>query len=174
MMKRKRLRGAVAVLICLTVGVLLLVHFSQPKKKSLRDTADEITGRLEAALGDEWTKEQETTLTPFTYADSAGNTIIYYVISTKFYNEIPEIEGLDPVLNEVVNPDTADSSRSCKVGNLDAMIYEKDDRAFLCWTVSAECSLAIEYSPDAVSESDVFRMAESVPTSNGGNGTQEG
>lgn len=167
-MKRKRLWIGVAVLVCLVGVALLIARLALPKKSPL-DTINKMTEKVEAALGDEWSKTQETVVKPFTYSDSEGNTIIYYVIATKYYDEVPEITGLDSVLNEVIDPDTAESSRPCKVCDLDAMIYEKDNRAYLCWTVSAECSLALEYSPDATSEADIFRMAESVPASSGKN-----
>lgn len=43
------------------------------------------------------------------------------------------------------------------------MFYEKDGRRFLCWTLSPQETCVLEYSPDAVSEADILRMAESVP-----------
>ena len=153
-----------ALAVCLVAIALLFVRLEDREKK---EPSEEFMEKFEAALGDEWTKKYETRIQPFTLADADGNTIIYYVISTTYYDEVPEMTGLDPALNEIIDPDTVDSNRICKVCDLDAMLYEKNERAFLCWTVSAECSLAIEYSPDIVSESDIFRMAESIPICNG-------
>lgn len=153
-----------ALAVCLVAITLLFTRLIPVERK---DSSEELLEKIEAALGDEWTKKSETRILPFTLADADGNTIIYYVINTTYYDEVPEMTGLDPALNEIIDPDTADSSRPCKVCNLDAMLYEKNERTFLCWTVSAECSLAIEYSPAIVSESDIFRMAESIPICNG-------
>ena len=153
-----------ALAVCLVTITLLLTRLILVERK---DSSEELIEKIEAALGDEWTKKSETRILPFTLADADGNTIIYYVINTTYYDEVPEMEGLDLALNEIIDPDTADSSRPCKVCDLDAMLYEKGERAFLCWTVSAEYSLAIEYRPDIVNESDIFRMAESIPICNG-------
>lgn len=164
--KRKLLWGILAAVICFTAVTLLIVRL---RVTETRNPVEEALEKFEAALGDEWTKKSETRVLPFTLKDADGETIVYYVIVTTHYDDVPEMAGLDPALNEIIDPDTAESSRTCKVCDLDAILYEKDGRAFLCWTVSAECSLAIEYSPDKVSESDIFRMAESIPACHGEN-----
>lgn len=170
-MKRKRLWIGVAVLVCLAGVALLITRFALPKENP-RDYINKVTERVEAALGEEWLKDRETEVKPITLSDADGNTIIYYVITTKYYNEVPDTVELSDVLNGLIYPDTVEGGRACKVCDLDAMIWEKDDRSFLCWTVSPECTLAIEYSPDAVSEADIFRMAESIPASSGEGNSQ--
>ena len=49
------------------------------------------------------------------------------------------------------------------VSGLPAAIYQKDGRAYLCWTIMPELSCVIEYDPAVESEEDMLRMAESVP-----------
>ena len=52
--------------------------------------------------------------------------------------------------------------RDCKVNEYDAFLCEMGERSCLCWTISPEISCVIEYSADAIAETDIFRMAESV------------
>lgn len=55
-----------------------------------------------------------------------------------------------------------DEYENCTVGEMVGAWFEKDDRAFLCWTISPEISCVIEYSPASVTRADIFKMAESV------------
>ena len=50
-------------------------------------------------------------------------------------------------------------------GSFAQLIVPYQNRSYLCWTMSPEISSVIEYSPEAVSEESIFRMAESVPVS---------
>ena len=157
--------------LCLMIGATCLLVIVggvwMAQRTSLNtDTPREILGRIEGALGDEWNKISETEVIPFTltFTDEGDDTLIYYVCKTTYYSEeIPEIDGLSPVLNEVIAPETAEQSRPCQVSGLDAMLYEKGERGFLCWTISPQYSLAIEYTLDSIPEEDIFRMAKSIP-----------
>ena len=66
-------------------------------------------------------------------------------------------------ISAVIDPDDAESCRECTVSNLPAAIYQKDGRAYLCWTITPELSCVIEYDPTTEREEDMLRMAESVP-----------
>jgi len=68
-----------------------------------------------------------------------------------------------------ISPDEAESCRECTVSGLPAAIYQKDGRAYLCWTIMPELSCVIEYNPAVESEEDMLRMAESVPANRTGN-----
>ena len=106
-------------------------------------------------------------VTPFTYTDSEGNTIIYYCVQTAYLeNESGDDTGLDMnAIGMVVNPEQMENERECKVNEYDALLCELRDRSYLCWTLSPELSCVIEYSAEAISEESIFRMAESVPVS---------
>lgn len=121
--------------------------------------------RVETALGDEWKKQTVTEVSDLVYSDDEGNTIIYYVCVTTYYEADPnEQNGLNTdAIVAVINPDKAESCRECTVTDLPAAIYRKDGRAYLYWTIIPELSCVIEYDPAVESESDIFRMAESVP-----------
>ena len=106
-------------------------------------------------------------VTPFTYTDSEGNTIIYYCVQTAYLeNESGDDAGLDMnAIRMVVNPEQMENERECKVNEYDALLCELGDRSYLCWTLSPELSCVIEYSEGSVEEASIFRMAESVPVS---------
>ena len=106
-------------------------------------------------------------VTPFPYTDSEGNTIVYYCVQTAYLeNESGDYTGLDmDAIGMVVDLELIENKRDCKVNEYDAFLSELGDQAYLCWTMSPEISCVIEYITDAVNESDMFQMAESVPQS---------
>ncbi len=142
--------------------VLLLAIIWQPDDRRL--DGEVLLGRLENALGDGWIRQSSTQITPVTYNDGQGQTVVHYICQTTYYvDSIPEITGVDPVVNRIIDPETAETSRACKVSGFDAVLCTRDGRSYLCWTLSPECSMVIEYSPESIAEADVFKMAESVP-----------
>ena len=104
-------------------------------------------------------------VTPFTYTDSEGNTIIYYCIQTAYLEkESGDDTGLDiNAISMVIDPALIGNKREYRVNEYDAFLCELGDRSYLCWTLSPELSCVIEYSAEAISEESIFRMAESVP-----------
>ena len=103
-------------------------------------------------------------VTPYTYADSAGNTITYYCCQTTYVsNESGEHTRLNTdAIGMVIDLAQIKNRRDCKVNEYDAFQCEKGDRSYLCWTISPEISCVIEYSADSITEANIFRMAESV------------
>ena len=106
-------------------------------------------------------------VTPFTYTDSEGNTIVYYCIQTAYLeNESGDDTGLDMnAIGMVVDMTQIENKQECKVNEYDAFLCEQGGRSYLCWTLSPEISCVIEYSKGTVKKSSIFRMAESVPVS---------
>ena len=161
--KKKKRIGIVIGAACL----LLIVGSAWMARRTPPSTDDprEMLERIEGAMGNDWSKVSETEILPFTMINAEDDTLIYYVCRTTYYTEeVPEVNGLSPALNEIISPETAEESRSCQVCGLDAMLYEKDGRGYVCWTVSPQYSLAIEYTLENVPEEDIFRMAESIPS----------
>ena len=103
-------------------------------------------------------------VTPYTYADPAGNTIVYYCCQTTYLADgYGENTGMNTeALGMVVDYAKMENKRDCKVNEYDAFQCEIDDRTYLCWTISPEVSCVIEYSADTIAEADIFRMAKSV------------
>ena len=103
-------------------------------------------------------------VTPYTYADSSGNTITYYCCQTTYIlDEYGEDTGLNAdAIGMVINFAQIESKRQCKVNEYDAFQCEIEEHSYLCWTISPEISCVIEYSADTIDETDIFRMAESV------------
>lgn len=163
-MKKIALYFLAAVAVCAAL-VFFICRPSEDEK--LRMEAKEQIDKISSALGDEWTElvRAEEEITPYVYTDSNGNELIYYVCKTTMLSGELSEEDVGALLHEIIDPETAEERKACKVCDLDAMHYLKEGRAYLCWTVSPEYSLAIEYDPLVVSEADIFRMAESVPIS---------
>lgn len=148
---------------CILLVLAVVIIFAN--RPTPRDEMMEMLNRVENALGDEWEKQTVTEVSDLVYSDDEGNTIIYHVCVTIYYGvDATEQTGLNTdAISAVISPDTAESFRECNVSNLPAAIYQKDGRAFLCWTIMPELSCVIEYDPTVESEEDMLRMAESVP-----------
>ena len=103
-------------------------------------------------------------VTPFTYTDSEGNTIVYYCCQTTYVSdESGEYTGLNTdAIGMVIDFAQIKNRCECKVNTYNAFQCEMGERSYLCWTISPEISCVIEYSADAVEEADIIRMAESV------------
>lgn len=103
-------------------------------------------------------------VTPYTYADPAGNTIVYYCCQTTYLADgYGENTGINTeALGMVVDFAKMENKKDCKVNEYDAFQCEIDDRTYLCWTISPEVSCVIEYSADTIAEADIFRMAKSI------------
>ena len=65
-------------------------------------------------------------------------------------------------LSMVVDIDSLENRRDCKVGNQDAVMGETDGFHYLCWTYSPKYSCVFKFVEGSVTEEDLFRMAESV------------
>lgn len=155
--------GMVGLLMVLTM-TLYLNRRSEPDPYA---QAAEMIYRVENALKEQdesWERQSITVVTPYTYADSEGNAIVYYCYKTAYFETVPaKITGLNTdVLAQVIDLESAENKRECEVNGKTALLCEIDGRTNLCWTIDPECSCVIEYDPNSVSESDIIRMAESV------------
>lgn len=159
----KRILTAACLSAAAALALAVLVRGA--RAPSSTEGALQPLARIEGALDDTWVRQMVTVVSPTVYVDAAGNTLVYHLCRTVYDAADPaEITGLNLyAVQSVLDPDTADSSRACSVNGLDARLYEKDGRRFLCWTLSPQETCVLEYSPDAVSEADILRMAESVP-----------
>ena len=170
-MKKKILwiAGICIVSLALIIGI---ARYSEIKKRESDPNwqiAKEIY-KMENALkkvDEDYECQSVAKVTPFTYTDSEGNTIVYYCIQTAYLeNESGDYTGLDMnAIGIVIDPELIENNRECRVNEYDAFLCELGDRSYLCWTLSPELSCVIEYSAEAISEESIFRMAESVPVS---------
>lgn len=123
--------------------------------------------RVENALkevDEDYECQSVSKVTPFTYTDSEGNTIVYYCCQTAYVStESGEYAGLNmDAIGQVIDTSQIENKRECTVNEYDAFQCEIADRTYLCWTLSSEISCVIEYDADAISEENILRMAESV------------
>lgn len=170
-MKRKVLWavGIGILILVLIVGVTRYSEIQNHQTDPNWQIANEIY-KVENALkevDEDYECQSVSKVTPFTYTDSEGNTIIYYCCQTSYLsNESGEHAGLNmDAIGMVIDPELLENKQECKVNEYDAFLCEQGDRSYLCWTLSPEISCVIEYSKGLVDEASIFRMAESVPVS---------
>lgn len=156
----------IAVVVVLLVPSAVIASTNHPTQQ---DVMQNMLNRVEGALDKEWKKQTVTEVSDLVYSDEEGNIIRYYICVTTYYEaDANDQTGLNmDSISAVINPDEAESCRECAVSDLPAAIYQKDGRAYLCWTILPELSCVIEYDPAVESEADIFRMAESVPANAG-------
>ena len=158
-------------LIITTVCILLVLvgAIALADRPTPQDEMMDLLHRVENALGHEWKKQTVTKVSDLVYSDDEGNTIVYHVCTTTYYEtDTAQQSGVDTeAISAVISQNEAESYRECTVSGLPAAIYQKDGRAYLCWTIIPELSCVIEYDPTIESEEDMIRMAESVPANQG-------
>lgn len=159
----KKKAGLIVTAICILL--VLAVAFAIANRSAPEDEMMDMLNRVENALGDEWKKQTVTKVSDLVYSDDEGNTIVYHVCTTTYYEaDSAKQTGLNTIaISAVISPDEAERCQECTVSGLPAAIYQKDGRAYLCWTIMPELSCVIEYDPAVESEEDMLRMAESVP-----------
>ncbi len=168
-MKKKILwiAGIFVMALVLIVGIVRYIEVQKRENDPNWQIAKEIY-KVENALkevDEDYECQSVAEVTPFTYIDSEGNTIVYYCIQTAYLeNESSGHPGLDMnAIGMVIDADQIETRRKCMVNEYDAFLCELGGRSYLCWTLSPEISCVIEYSTGAVDEASIFRMAESVP-----------
>ena len=167
-MKKKLLwiAGIFAVALVLIVGIVRYIEVQKRENDPNWQIANEIY-EIENALkevDEDYECQSVSKVTPFTYTDSEGNTIVYYCCQTAYLeNEFRDYTGLDiNAIGMVVDPELIENKRECKINEYDAFLCELGNRSYLCWTLSPETSCVIVYSPDVTPEENILRMAESV------------
>lgn len=158
--------GIIVLLVLVTLGVCRYVEVQNRQTDPNWKIAEQIYN-MENALkevDEEYECQSISKVTPFTYTDSKGNTIIYYCCQTTYIeDEYVDDTGLNTdAIGMVIDFAQIQNRRECKVNAYDAFQCEMGEQSYLCWTISPEISCVIEYSADTVLETDIFRMAESV------------
>lgn len=167
-MKKKLLwcAGIIALIVLVILGVWRYVEVRNRQTDPNWKLAEQIY-KMENALkevDEDYACKSLSKVTPFTYTDSAGNTITYYCCQTTYLaDKYGKYTGLNTdAIGMVINFAQIKNRRDCKVNAYDAFQCEVGDRSYLCWTISPEISCIIEYGADTIGEKDIFKMAESV------------
>ena len=167
-MKRKLLWciGIVILVVLVVCGIFRYIEVRNRQMDPNWKLAQQIYN-MENALkevDEDYECKSISKVTPYTYEDSVGNTIVYYCCQTTYIeDEYGETTGLNTdAIGMVIDFAQTQNRRDCKVNTCDAFRCEINDRSYLCWTISPEISCVIEYGADTIAEADIFRMAESV------------
>ncbi len=155
-----------AILLICVLALFLAAVLLHGNIKNRPLDAEEMAASIEAALNEVepgWEMTAMTTDAPTTFTDGEGNTIIYHCLRTEYHDEVPPDDNALNVqaVSLIIDPESS-SSESTYVGTREAILCKKSDRAYLCWTLSAEYSFVIEYTPTAVAVEDIYKMAESL------------
>ena len=158
--------GIIAIVIVVIVGICWCIKLYIREKDPRWQAAKEIY-RVQTALQevDENTKlESLSEVRSFEITSPNSPTIYYYCTITSYLAEEPEetTELNKTALSMVVDIDSLENRRDCKVGNQDAVMGEIDGFHYLCWTYSPKYSCVFKYVEGSVTEEDLFHMAESV------------
>lgn len=164
-MKKKLLwcAGIVVLVAVIILGVIVLRNRQTDPNWKFAEQIYKMENVLKE-LDEDYECKSISKVTPYTYADSAGNTITYYCCqTTHISDEYEENTGLNTdAIGMVIDFAKVENKQQCKVNEYDAFQCKMGKRSYLCWTISPEISCVIEYSADAIEEADIFRMAESV------------
>ena len=158
--------GIIVLLVLVTLGVCRWIEVRNRQSDPNWKIAEQIYN-VENALkevDEGYECKSISKVTPYTYADSSGNTIVYYCCQTTYVSDKSwEDTGLNTdAIGMVIDFAKIENRQSCKVNEHDAFRCEMGERSYLCWTISPEISCVIEYSADVNNEADILRMAESV------------
>ena len=165
-MRILRIAGICIMTLVLIVGIARYSVIKNRESDPNWQIAHEIY-KVENALkevNEDYECKSVAKVTPFTYTDSEGNTIVYYCIQTAYLeNESGDDIGLDmDAIGMVIDVDQIENRRECMVNEYDAFLCEMGERSYHCWTLTPEIICVIEYSANTVNEFDIFQMAESV------------
>ena len=157
----------ICIVVVLVAGVLIQGIKIYHREKDPYWQAAKKLYNVESALkevDEDWEMESLSTVTPYTYANPEGDTIVYYHCRTAYLtdDEVKLEEINTEALELVVDIEALENSRESEVNGQAAIIGELDGRTYLCWTLDPENSCVIEYAADTFAEEDIFRMAESV------------
>ena len=167
-MKKKLLwcAGIIVVLVLVTLGVCRYIKVRNTQTDPNWTLAQQIynIGNALKEVDEDYECKSISKVTPFTYTDSKGNSIVYYCCQTTYIeDECGDNTGLNTdAIGMVIDFTQIQNRQDCKVNAYYAFRCETGDRSYLCWTVSPEISCVIEYSADVNDEADIFRMAQSV------------
>lgn len=161
------MKKAKNVIILLGAIMLISAIVLVVKSKSKKDISpQEMIERFEAAIGDEYKKQTQTeVIATLVYGDGTeDNNINYHILKTTYYEADPdEVTGLNTdALSVLFDPDYAVSCEEMKIQGWDAALYKTSKHSFLCWTFSPEVSYVLEYNPEAISDEEIIKMAESA------------
>lgn len=171
-MKKKLLwcTGIIVLIVLVVCGVCRYIEVQNRKTDPNWKFAQQIYN-VENALkevDEAYECKSISKVTPYTYQNSARNTIVYYCCQTVYieddYGDNTELNT--DAIGLVIDFTQIQNRQDCRVNAYDAIRCEMDERSYLCWTISPEVSCVIEYCADTVDEADIFQIAESVQLPN--------
>ena len=167
-MKKKLLwcTGIIVLLVLVILGACRWIEVRNHQTDPNWKIAEQIY-KMENALkevDEDYECQSISKVTPFTYTDSVGNKIVYYCCQTTYVeDEYGETTGLNTdAIGMVIDFAQIQNRQDCKVNEYDAFQCEMGEHSYLCWTISPQISCVFEYSAESITDTDIFRMAESV------------
>ena len=128
MKKNLWISGILVMALMLIVGLVRYIEVQKHENDPNWQIAKEIY-KVENALkevDEGYECQSVATVTPFTYTDSEGNTIVYYCIQTAYLEiESGGYTGLDMnAIGIVIDLELIENKRECRVNEYDAFLCE--------------------------------------------------
>lgn len=153
-------------LLCIFLILICFLTACTPAEEHA-PTNQEIT-RVEQALEQVWggdvQRVRETEVYEFPFSDAEGNTIVYYLCETTYFQEAPaQVTGLDTqALCSFFDTDYVLPEKELDICGHPCAIYRVDSRDFFCCTASPKFTVVLEYSPDVISEETATKIIHSI------------
>ena len=165
---RKRVFVIIGVVLVMFASGLSISRYRYIEKRNQYVEIAEEIYRVETALkevDEDWERNSITKISSFEIKGPDGVAGIYSCCQSTYFGEfVVDENGIDlNVIGQLVDMDRVESTQKMKVNEYDACLYVIEDQTYLCWTASPEYSFVIRFNPDLLSESNVIKMAESVP-----------
>lgn len=150
----------------LAVLVTAFLFIKMKERSDILADPEKMIQHIEDVLGDDLKKQTKTeVIATMVYGDgNENNNINYHILKTTYYEADPhDVTGLNvDALNVLFSTDTAISCEKMKIQEWDAALYKTTKQCYLCWTYSPEVSYVLEYNPDAISDEEIIKMAQSA------------
>lgn len=153
-------------LLCIFLILICFLTACTPAEEHA-PTNQEIT-RVEQALEQVWggdvQRVRETEVYEFPFSDAEGNTIVYYLCETTYFQEEPaQVTGLDTqALYSFFDTDYVLPEKKLDICGHPGALYLVNGRAFFCCTASPKSTVVLEYSPEVISEETATKIIHSI------------
>lgn len=118
----------------------------------------------EPVRDEEIQKTRKTEVYKFTFSDTEGNIIIYYLCETTCSQESNmKVSRVDiQALCEIFDAEDHLAEKEIDICGHPGALYLVNGRAFFCCTASAKSTVVLEYPPEVITEETALKILRSI------------
>lgn len=118
----------------------------------------------EPVRNEEIQKTRKTEVYKFTFSDTEGNIITYYLCETTCSQESNiKVSGVDiQALCEIFDAEDHLAEKEIDICGHPAALYLVNGRAFFCCTASAKSTVVLEYPPEVIADETALKILRSI------------